>query len=184
MDHYVDIRLLADPEMGCNQLMAHLFYKVHVWLAAHGNGRVGLSFPEMNKTPGSVLRVHGSADQLQEFLAGDWRKSLALWLAPMTIKPVPADTGYCVVRRIQRKSAHNRRKRSVAKGWLTESEARERIPDSTTQKLDLPFLDIRSSSTGQQRVRFFIQQTPAPAMVRGEFTAYGMSAGGATVPRF
>lgn len=184
MNYYLDIHLRPNADFGCNALMAQLFYKVHVWLALHGNNGIGLSFPEMKKTPGTVLRVHGSAPALEAFATGDWRKTLSLWLDQTAVQEVPSDAAFCTVRRIQKKSAQNRRKRAIAKGWLTAEQALKRIPDTATKVLDHPFLDIHSSSTGHQQIRFFIQQSIVPAAIPGAFSAYGMGNAGATVPWF
>ena len=183
MDHYIDIRLQANAGIGGNELMAVLFYKVHVWLAWQAQGRIGLSFPEMSKTPGALLRVHGSQADLAVFALGDWRKTLLLWMVQSPVQPVPAHAQHCAVARVQRKSAHNMRQRAMRRDGLTLEQAMARIPDAASEPLELPFLDIPSASTGQ-RVRFSIRQQVVADAVFGEFTAYGMGKSGTTVPWF
>jgi len=66
---------------------------------------------------------------------------------------------------------------------LDETQARERIPDSAAETLHLPFVQLRSGSTGQT-FRLFLCLGPAqPTPVSGEFNAYGLSQN-ATVPWF
>lgn len=184
MDHYIDIRLLANAGIGFNELMGALFQKVHAWIARNAAGRIAVSFPDMKKTPGSCLRVHAGHGDLSAFSAAPWGKTLHLWIDQSPVIPVPGNSKHCVVRRVQSKSAHNRRQRSIRHNWLTPEEAAARIPDSATKPLDLPYLYLPSGSTGQ-RVRFFIQQrTELSEATAGEFTTYGMSKAGATVPWF
>ncbi len=184
MDHHLDIHLNTQGEMGTNALMATLFYKVHVWIAHHAPRRIGLSFPDMRKTPGARLRVHGNQADLHAFAAGDWRKTLLMWVQQDAVQPVPANSLHCAVARVQRKSAHNMRQRAMRRHGLTPEQAWARIPDEANEIVDLPFLDLCSASTGQT-LRFFIrQQTRLSAPVPGGFSAYGMGQSGATVPWF
>jgi CRISPR-associated endonuclease Csy4 len=89
-----------------------------------------------------------------------------------------------VVRRVQAQSSADRIRRRQMKrhGW-TEEEARARIADSVEQQLALPYLTLRSQSTGQH-FRLFIDHLPCqPAPVAGPFNAYGLSST-ATIPWF
>ena len=69
MDHYLEIRVLPDPEFSSEMLMAALFAKLHRVLGARGQGDIGVSFPDVNVMPGTHLRLHGSAQALQELEA-------------------------------------------------------------------------------------------------------------------
>lgn len=65
---------------------------------------------------------------------------------------------------------------------LSEEEARKRIPDTVARALDLPFVTLRSQSTGQH-FRLFIRHGPLQVTAEeGGFTCYGLSKGG-FVPR-
>lgn len=184
MDHYIDLHVRAPADMGRHHLMAVLFYKLHAWIAHHACGRIGLSFPAMQKTPGTHLRVHGSLADLSRLSSGDWRNTLLLWLQQGPVTPVPGHAQHCVVARVQKKSAHNMRQRAMRRDGLTHEQSLARIPDSATEVVSLPYLDIRSSSSGQT-LRFFIRQGPPKSTaVPGPFSAYGMSHAGATVPWF
>ena len=112
------------------------------------------------------------------------------WIMGMTdycrvsaVCPVPPQTSFCTVRRVQAKSAYNKRKRSVAKGWLDESEAQKRIPDSQQRMLDLPYAQLRSLSNGNMMRVYIEHSKPVQQSVTGSFSAYGLSST-ATVPWF
>lgn len=64
MDHYQDVRVLPDPEFSEPTLLSALFAKLHRALAAYGKGDIGISFPQMQRTPGAILRLHGRHDAL------------------------------------------------------------------------------------------------------------------------
>ena len=86
-----------------------------------------------------------------------------------------------MVRRVQAKSAHNKRRRSVAKGWLSEEEAQVRIPDAQQKAMSLPYAEMHSLST-QSRMRLYIEHGPLlDKPVAGMFNAYGLSTT-ATIP--
>ena len=100
------------------------------------------------------------------------------------VLPVPALKGYRVVRRVQAKSNPERlRRRLVARKGVSAEEARQAIPDSVAELLDLPFVVINSRTTGQQ-FRLFVEHLPVrDEPVTGPFSAYGLSPV-ATVPWF
>ncbi|WP_158291719.1 type I-F CRISPR-associated endoribonuclease Cas6/Csy4 [Lampropedia puyangensis] len=183
IDHYLDIQVHPSSELQTNTLMAQLFSKVHVWLAAHGQGRMGVSFPNMQLTPGDVLRMHGSAADLTRFVGADWRQNLALWTSIGAIAAVPDGARHVRVMRVQRKSAHNMRQRAMRRHGLSLEEATARIPDQPRFYSKLPYLIIKSSSTGQ-RLSLYLQQEAIATATPGGFSAYGLSQQGATVPWF
>lgn len=187
MDHYLDIRLLPDPEFPATLLMSALFGKLHRGLAEHGGGTIGVSFPDVragNRTLGHCLRLHGSATELQRLMQIGWMQGLrdhADFGAPT---PVPANPGYRVVRRVQAKSSAERlRRRLIARKHIDVEAAAQAIPDSVAERLDLPYVVLSSRTTGQ-RFPLFIEHGPIQvAPVAGSFTAYGLSST-ATVPWF
>lgn len=184
MDHYQDIRILADPEFNEATLLSALFAKLHRALGTRMKGDIGVSFPEMARQPGNVLRLHGSQQALMELQENNWLSGLRDYSHVSPIQPVPPAVQYRKVSRVQVKSSAERiRRRAVNKGWLTEQQARERIPLANEQRTALPFIALKSLSTGQ-RFRLFIQQGQIQAMPQeGVFSSYGLSAN-ATVPWF
>lgn len=184
MDHYLDIKVLPDPEFKESTLINAAFAKLHRALVDVGQGEIGVSFPLAQKTLGAQLRLHGSQAALSRLMAHNWLKGLREYTEVDSIQPIPDTVQYQSVRRVQVKSSAERlRRRSVSKGWLNQDEALAAIPDSKEQRTDLPFVQLKSNSSGQQ-FRLFIRQEPAPdGAVVGRFNDYGLS-DQATLPRF
>ncbi|MCA6219885.1 type I-F CRISPR-associated endoribonuclease Cas6/Csy4 [Photorhabdus antumapuensis] len=184
MDYYFEIRVLPDPEFSQQSLMEALFAKLHRALGQVGNGRIGVSFPGARKTLGDTLRIHGANEALNDLQSLSWLKGLRDYTEMTDIQLVPQDTRYRRVSRVQVKSNVDKiRRRSIKKGWLTEEQARQRIPISKEQRTNLPFLNLKSLSS-RQSFPLFVEQGPIeeePAS--GVFSAYGLSAS-ATVPWF
>ncbi len=184
MDHYLEIRVLPDPEFSESLLMAALFAKLHRALGARGQGDIGVSFPEHGQTPGAVLRLHGSRGALDELEAGRWRAGLSDYCRYSPVTPVPANSHWRVVSRVQVKSSPERLlRRSVRKGWLTEEQAEARLQTRPVQQTTLPYLNLKSLSGGQSFRLFIRHGDILPAPVAGRFSSYGLSAQ-ATVPWF
>ena len=79
MDHYIEIRVLPDPEFSEEMLMAALFAKLHRALGARGKGDIGVSFPLYSLKLGDVLRLHVVAQALDELEALLWRHGLTYY---------------------------------------------------------------------------------------------------------
>lgn len=203
MDHYVDIRLQPDAEFAPAMLMAALFTKLHKALAAGAHQDIGVSFPQMDvgdaaPTPtrasrsgahpryalGQVLRLHGTRLALHKLLTAAWLTGMRDHVVCGAVLTVPTDALHRVVSRVQAKSSPERlRRRQMRRHGLTAEQAQERIPDSAAEMLNLPFLTLRSQSTGQT-FRLFIRLGAEQAKaVPGEFGAYGLSQQ-TTVPWF
>ena len=185
MNHYIDIDLLPDPEFSGNLLMNALFAKFHRALVSAGCGKIGVSFPLAQKrTLGIRLRLHGGRNSLHWLSQQDWLKGLRDYCRVSELCAVPDDCQYRIVKRVQAKSSAARlRRRSVKKGWLSTKEAEVRILESSEKRLSAPFIQLRSSSTGQA-FRLFIEQGKLVSTASsGGFSAYGLSQD-ATIPWF
>ncbi|MFM4815142.1 type I-F CRISPR-associated endoribonuclease Cas6/Csy4 [Aeromonas veronii] len=183
MDHYLDIRVLPDPEFGQVELLNALYAKLHRVLPSLTKGRVGVSFPGYKRTLGDCLRLHGSLADLLNLTEVNWLQGMRDYIHIGELATVPEGACFRVVRRVNAKSARNKRRRSVAKGWLTEEEALIRIPETQQKVMTLPYAEMHSLSTGS-RMRLYIEHGPLLDMpVVGEFNAYGLSAT-VTIPWF
>jgi len=187
MDAFVDIRLLPDPEFPPTTLMNALFGKLHRGLVAFGEGAIGVSFPDVRErihSLGTRMRLHGTAETLHRFMATEWLAGMRDHVTSAPPAPVPPETRHQIVRRVQVQSNPERlRRRLIARKGVSEEAARAAFPDNCTQKLDLPYVILRSNSTGQQ-FRLFIEHLPPQNQAQtGEFSAYGLSPD-ATVPYF
>lgn len=184
MDHYCEIRVLPDPEFSEEILMAALMAKLHRALGQRGKGDIGVSFPEHSIKPGAILRLHGNQQALQELELLAWRKGLSDYCQCTEIKSVPEVNAWRCVSRVQVKSSAQRlMRRSVKKGWVTEEEAQQRILTMSEARTDLPWLNLRSLSSGQSFRLFIRHGELLEAPVAGSFSTYGLSAT-ATIPWF
>lgn len=187
MDHYLDLRLLPDPEFPEHQLRDALFAKLHRALVQLQSDDLGISYPDADERAhrlGGRLRLHGSASALERLMAQPWLAGMRDHLHLGAIAPVPAGARHRQVQRVQAKSSPERlRRRQMRRHGLSAEEARARIPDSAAEQLKLPFLELASRSTGQ-RYRLFLRHGPLQATpIAGPFNAYGLSPT-ATVPWF
>ena len=188
MDHYVDIEVRPDPEFGTSQLMSALYSKLHRALVAQDGNHIGMSLPDVDSqavpSPGTRLRLHGTSTALSALLASDWLAGMRDHVVLTQPTPVPDNAQHRIVRRVQVKSSPERlRRRLMRRHDLNEKTARQRIPDESARFTGLPFLQLRSTSTGQS-FRLFIEHGPIQSnAVSGDFNAYGLSQG-ATIPWF
>ncbi len=186
MDHYVDIRLRPDPEFTAAHLMNALFAKLHRALVQLGSSDIGVSFPETANGRiglGTLMRLHGRDQSLRKLMALQWLGSMNDHAHTSDARPVPVTVEYHSVRRVQAKSNPERlrRRQMKRKSWTAE-QAIQAIPDSATETLHLPYLTVRSQSTGQS-FRLFVSQRRVASESSGEFSTYGFSAT-ATLPQF
>ena len=184
MDHYVDLTLLPDPEFPKPLLMSALFAKLHRGLHDSQRSDVGVSFPDVGRNLGALLRLHGNVESLDRLMAQNWLTGMRDHVHSGELAIVPADTKNRCVSRTQVDSSPERARRRLAKRHgLHSQEALERIPDSAAARCELPFVVLRSNSGGQQ-FRLFIRHGPLRANpVLGFFSRYGLSSS-ATVPWF
>ncbi len=197
MDHYLDLHLLPDPEFAPAQLMSALFAKLHRALVALPQLAIGVSLPQAQpgQPPtdaqpvslpilGQHLRLHGQADALATLMAQPWLSGMRDHIQRSAITPTPANAPHRLVRRVQADSNPERLRRRLCKRHgLSEQQARQRIPNRTARYLDLPYVQLRSQSTGQHFLLFIDHGPNLPEPQPGGFNRYGLSQGG-SVPWF
>lgn len=177
--HYMDLSLLPDPEFSPTPLRNALFSKLHRALVQLETGEIGVSFPGLNPRGtdlGATLRLHGTEPALKRLQALPWLQGMRDHVLAGSVAPVPGSTAHRVVRRVQVHSSPERlRRRQMRRHGYDEAEAQRRIPDSAARRLDLPYLNLQSSSTGQA-FRLFLEHGPVQAVPSlGHFSAYGLS---------
>ena len=117
-------------------------------------------------------------------MASNWLQGMRDHLAAFAIRPVPDGAKHRIVRRVQAQSNPERLRRRLCKRHtLSEEEARQRIPNRAARHLDLPYVQLRSQSTGQHFLLFIDQGDNLPEPRPGGFNRYGLSQGG-SVPWF
>ncbi|MGY2199456.1 type I-F CRISPR-associated endoribonuclease Cas6/Csy4 [Pseudomonas gingeri] len=187
MDHYVDLKLLPDPEFAATQLMSALVSKLHRGLHDLRRDDVGISFPDVETARhhlGSHLRLHGNREALSQLLALNWLTGMRDHVQLSELAAVPAQVRYRQVSRVQVDSNPERlRRRLIKRHGISEQEARERIPDSAAKRCNLPFVNLRSNGTGQAFALFIRHGAIVETAQAGTFNGYGLSST-ATIPWF
>ena len=187
MDHYIDLRLLPDPEFAQPHLMGALFSKLHRALVAQHSPHIGISFPAVQTGPpwlGDCLRLHGHQAALTGLMALNWLAAMGDHVHATTVLAVPPKSSFRVVSRVQAKSNPERlRRRQMRRHGLDAAQALVTVPDTAAEHLDLPYVQLRSQST-EQSFRLFIRHGELlETATAGTFGAYGLSAT-ATIPWF
>ncbi|MDF2867620.1 MAG: csy4 1 [Gammaproteobacteria bacterium] len=191
MNHYLEIRLLPDPEFGPSLLLNALYNKLHLALAKLNCNDLGVSFPHYRQSNpdksmhplGERIRIHGTRERIEELMAINWLSGMRDHVRIGSIHPVPNKVNYVIYRRVQFKSSVERiRRRHMRRHNLGYEEVARLIPENIEQSSDLPFITLRSQST-KQYFKLFIQQQEIPNSTQGNFNTYGLSTG-TTVPLF
>jgi len=185
--HYIDLAVVPDPETTAPQLMGILHEKLHLALVRDHIDGIGVSFPHYSvipKTIGTVLRIHGTENLLQALMGTDWLKGMHDHLRIGQIAEAPHDALYRVVTRRQFKTNVERlRRRRMRRKGDTEQNAKQAIPESAKRTPGLPYVHIRSHSTGQKFCLYIAMLPVQPTAISGRFNTYGLSTHG-TIPWF
>lgn len=186
MDQYIEFRLLPDPEFAPPQLMSILYGKLHLALVSVGNGDIGVSFPDGDnaRTLGTRMRLHGTAEALGRLMRKNWTVGIRDHVAQTPMAPVPDDAQFRCLFRVQAKSNPERLRRRLMKRHGVDADtAARQIPDGAMETLQLPYVQMRSMSSGKQFRLFFRYGLVEENARSGAFSAYGLSRE-ATVPWF
>lgn len=185
--HYLDLSVLPDAEISTAHLLGALYDRLHRHLAQQQVDTIGVSFPQHRATPrrmGAVMRLHGTEGELRNLMADNWLKAVRDHIQSSDIAAVPHDVKHRTVQRRQFKTnAERLRRRRMMRKGETAEQAAQAIPITVERTPDLPYVHVRSLSTGQPYC-LFIQHGPlVPTPVNGRFNTYGLSHH-ATIPWF
>ncbi|MET0043907.1 MAG: type I-F CRISPR-associated endoribonuclease Cas6/Csy4 [Candidatus Thiodiazotropha sp. 6PLUC3] len=152
------------------------------------NRSIGVSFPRVNPDKpslGDILRLHGDSMDLLRLQEEDWQTGMWDHLKINVIASVPDDCEFCRVKRVQAKSSAERLRRRYSKRHqeVSADQISSLFPDALEEKLQLPYLRLKSTSTGQSFMLFISHDMIKNQMVSGDFNCYGLSEA-ATVPWF
>ena len=92
--HYIDLKVVPDPESGPTQLLGALYDNLHLALVQQRRDTIGISFPDYSLSPrtlGTTLRLHGSQADLQQLMATDWLKGMRDHVRTKEIAASPTD---------------------------------------------------------------------------------------------
>ena len=185
--HHIDIRVVPNPETNAAQLLSALYDRLHLALVQHRIEDIGVSFPGYSISPrslGAVLRLHGHEAGLRNLLQEDWLKGLRDHVRLSEVIAVPAGVPHRTVQRRQFKTNVERlRRRRMQRKGETEQQAQQAIPQTVERRPDLPYLQLRSRSTGQSFCLFIALGPLLESGTPGAFNSHGLS-GQSTVPWF
>ena len=185
--HYVDLKVVPDAETTAPAVFGALFDRLHRSMVQRKTDQIGVSFPDYSVVPcqlGARLRLHGSEQELAEFMQHDWLRGVRDHVRSSGICVAPEGVQHRCVRRRQFKSniERLRRRRMKRKGETAEQAARA-LPDSAAEKPNLPYVHLHSLSTGQPFCLFVALGPLQPEPTPGPFNTYGLGRD-ATVPWF
>ena len=185
--HYIEIRILPDPEFSAAHLMGALYAKLHRALVQMGTQGLGVSFPGYSikpRTVGPIMRIHGSLSELLSLEQTQWLRGMHDHIDLKEAHPVPQGATYRTVYRRQFKTNVDRlRRRRMRRHGETADQAVAAIPESVQQQPTLPFIQMRSQSTVQTFCLFLEMGPEQEVAALGGFNTYGLSTQ-ATVPWF
>ena len=185
--HYLDLKLLPDPEIGSAELLGALYTRLHQAFVHFKINSIGVSFPQYSTNPlaiGDLLRLHGTETTLAEFMKLGWMKGMRDHVRLGDIEAAPEDAEFRTLKRKQFKTnAERLRRRRMKRKGETAEQAAKAIPASVERKPDLPFVHLNRGSTGHRFLLHLVRGPAQPAPVLGSFNSYGLS-GTVTVPWF
>jgi len=206
MDYYFEIRLKPTKDALESILLNIVYEKIHRALFDLNATDIGVSFPEYKVKLGTLIRLHGPKERLQE-LSKSWRNIV---LTKGTLRPVWSDslsiegsllyvtTSVSEIpknvkhRNISRKRPTmsmsklrrliKRREENADKGISLEDISSYRSK-MFAQGLDNPYVDIWGEKKKQKYRRFFGFGELLNELIKGEFDTFGLSKD-ATIPWF
>lgn len=191
MKYYQEITLIPDAEIPPDFLWTKVYAQIHLAFAERENIEhkqiYGISFPEYaDGTIGKKARVFAPEEaDLKKLDLKKALRRLSDYVHTTSIREVPKSKvkGYVKFTRYQPDSSIARKARRYTKRHpeVTEKEA-FKLLNQREEKYDLPFIQLKSLSTGQI-FNLFIKKEEKKEEGQGEFTSYGLSKGVA-VPEF
>lgn len=184
MDHYIDIKLLPDAELSETFLMNKVYAKLHKALDDLTSDSIGVSFPKYNVVLGSVIRVHGTKENLEQLNGLNWLARLADYCDSSPVKLVPENIeGYRNVSRVQTNMSPSKLRRLLKRNTIRPNEIEQYEEKMLSKGLKNPYVELDSSSNGNKYRRYFQFGALGDTNVAGVFDQFGLSKT-ATIPWF
>lgn len=183
MNHYFNITLLSDSEMPSAVLMNTICAKLHKVIYDLNTTSIGISFPRYHMTLGNVLRLHGSAADLEKIHHTQWLGGLNCYCHFGEIMTVPDNAKYRTISRKQPTMSPAKMRRLQKRGSIIEQELKGYKIKMLSKGMSDPYLDLVSHSTGHRYRRYIEFGELLDAPVGGNFDQFGFSKT-ATVPWF
>jgi CRISPR-associated endonuclease Csy4 len=184
MDYYIDIKMKPDSEMRENVLMNKVYTKLHKALFSLNSTEIGVSFPKYERRLGGILRIHGYEDKLTTLQDLDWLDDLVDYCTVSALQPVPTEVmRYRTVSRKQSNMTQAKLRRLVKRGTISEADIKNYKAKMFKKGLSHPYLELLSSSTGQNHRRYIVFGDLLDNAIEGSFDHFGLSRT-ATIPWF
>lgn len=188
--NYIEITLLPTLEVSQPFLLSKLYSAIHKRLVElkdeNENVTIGISFPEYSSnTLGSKLRLFAESKEILENF--DAKKTLRIYTEYAHISSIRETpngiTSYAKFTRVQSSPTPERIARRKAKRTgCTYEEAIQSISEYAPDKITLPYILIKSSSTNKG-FSLFIRKEQVVTTEPFIFNTYGLSKGG-SIPDF
>jgi len=183
MDYYINITLKPDSNMRENVFLNQAYSKLHGVLVSLKSTDIGVSFPKYKVVLGNVIRIHGSADRLEQLQPSQWLGELINQCDLSKILPVPSSTCHRVCSREQPNMSKSKLNRLIKRGSISSDQVKGYVAKMFGQGISHPFLELKSVSNGHKHRRYiaFSPITQQPTL--GAFDQFGLSKS-ASIPWF
>jgi CRISPR-associated endonuclease Csy4 len=189
--YYIEVTFRPTSDISLSFLWKKVFSRIHFGFVAmqNENGTVplGIAFPEYSDVPptlGSKFRIIAEDPDFLE--AFNVKKCLSIFHDYVHIsgsRSVPDRTEYVTYRRFQPQgNAQRIARRKAKRECISVNEALEKLKGFEDQKVSLPYIQLKSVSSGND-FSLFIKKEEADSSSEFLFNTYGLSKGG-TVPEF
>jgi CRISPR-associated endonuclease Csy4 len=184
MNHYLDITLLPDADIGLHFLWEKVYRQIHLGLVEiqddNGSVPVGVAFPAYDaqqRLLGNKLRLLANSEALLErFNAAQWLSRLSDYVHLTGIRRVPEGIrAYACYARIQPKSSKTRlARRKARREHIDYEQALAALENFSERRADAPYVWMNSQTNGE-RFCLFIGYTEKTELIQTGFSAYGLS---------
>jgi CRISPR-associated endonuclease Csy4 len=181
MRNYIEINAKNAQSLKCAMQFIHM--QLHSLQTSIGTQQIGISFPlyQQNRI-GNRIRLFCRDESLLTTFCREFNELDGVTISDVTV--VPRDAGYGRFTRIQVKSSNKRLARRKSKRDNIDLQAAiDYFSNRTESRCALPNLLLESKSTAQ-KFPMFIGFQLCEKSKNDEFTSYGLSKNGSTVPIF
>lgn len=193
MNYFQEISLLPKTDIALCCFWQKVYQQMHLALVENkksdNTSAVGVAFPEYdtnNHSLGTKLRLFSQEKtQLQALDVNKWLANLNDYVHITQIREVFNSVNkYVCFKRVQFQSNPERlaRRRAKRKSESIE-EALKHYQNINVQLTTLPYVNMRSLSKGEH-FKLFIDKQSVDEPKSGNFSCYGLSVDGTTIPEF
>jgi len=183
MDYYLDIKIVPDEEVPIYFIRNKVYSKFHKALFSLNSTDIGVSFPNYKDKLGNVIRLHGSENSLLKLQETNWLGGLSGYCDTSPIQGIPNKVVYRTISRKQSNMTEAKLRRLIIRGSITQDEAKGYKTKMFQTGLNIPYLELDSSSNGHKHRRYIAFGEPVKVLIEGEFDFFGLSKT-ATIPWF